>query len=326
MEIDGLPFDSITAMDFEFRAPPGERPNPICLVAKELATGITKHYWEEDLRALTEAPFPTGPKALSVAYYASAELGCFLALGWDFPLNMLDLFTEFRCLTNRKPCSKAGLLDVLNALGIDGIGHAEKENMRDLAQRGGPWTEQEKRDLLEYCESDVVALQKVLPKMLPYIDLPRALLRGKYMGAAAHMEWNGIPINAALLKEIEENWLSIQENLISRIDSTYRVFDRNTFKLDRFGRYLVENKIPWPRLPSGRLDLKDETFRDMSLTYPQLAGLHALRSSLAQMRSGKLPVGSDNRNRTILSAFKSLTGRNQPSTNNFIFTRPSSYT
>ena len=31
-----------------------------------------------------------------MAYYASAEMGCHLALGWKLPVNILDLFPEFR--------------------------------------------------------------------------------------------------------------------------------------------------------------------------------------------------------------------------------------
>jgi DNA polymerase I len=41
---------------------------------------------------------------LFVAYYASAELGCFKALGWPMPVRILDLFVEFRChLNGTKP-------------------------------------------------------------------------------------------------------------------------------------------------------------------------------------------------------------------------------
>jgi hypothetical protein len=40
----------------------------------------------------------------------------------------------------------------------------EKEQMRQLAIRGGPWTDEEKRALLDYCESDVATLSKILEK------------------------------------------------------------------------------------------------------------------------------------------------------------------
>ena len=45
----------------------------------------------------------------------------------------------------------------------------------------------------------MTALERLLPAMLPKIDLPRALLRGRYMYAAARMEWNGVPIDTMRL-------------------------------------------------------------------------------------------------------------------------------
>src|SRR5690606_20498032 len=136
--------------------------------------------------------FPIDDGALFVAYYSSAELGCFKALGWPMPARILDLFCEFRCLTNGLPtvCG-AGLLGALAHFGLDAIDSAEKEDMRALAMRGGLYLEDEKTALLDYCESDVVALDKLLTKMAPTIDLPRALFRGRYMAAAAAMEHNG---------------------------------------------------------------------------------------------------------------------------------------
>ena len=109
--IGGEAFRKIWAVDFEFRAPPGHNPDPICMVAKELISGRTIRLWQEALRVTVRAPFRTGPDTLFVAYYASAEIGCHLALGWDIPANIVDLYAEFRGLTNGipTPCG-AGLL------------------------------------------------------------------------------------------------------------------------------------------------------------------------------------------------------------------------
>ena len=48
--------------------------------------------------------------------------------------------------------------------------------------------------ILDYCQSDVDALVRLFERMAPEIDLPRALLRGRYMAAAA-MEWEGVPVD-----------------------------------------------------------------------------------------------------------------------------------
>ena len=47
--------------------------------------------------------------------------------------------------------------------------------------------------------------------------------------------------------------------------------------------------------------------------------MRELRSALSEMRLSDLAVGSDGRNRTILSAFQSRTGRCQPSNTKYIF-------
>ena len=67
------------------------------------------------------------------------------------------------------------------------MGATEKEGMRELILTGGPWSAQQQADIIAYCESDVLALERLLVAMLPGIDLPRALLRGRYMAMAAQL-------------------------------------------------------------------------------------------------------------------------------------------
>jgi hypothetical protein len=170
MRVGSVEFREVWLADFEFSAPPGERPNPICLVALEFGSGRRLRLWQDELRRLEAPPYSVGSDSLFVAYYASAEFNCHLALGWRLPVNVLDLYAEFRNLTNGKttPCGR-GLLGALAYFGLDSIEAAEKESMRQLAMRGGPYTEREREALLDYCESDVRALEKLLPRMLTRI-------------------------------------------------------------------------------------------------------------------------------------------------------------
>jgi DNA polymerase I len=305
-------------VDFEFEAVAGENPEPVCLVAWELRSGRRLRMWHDELGA--GPPYQTGPDVLFVAYYATAEISCHLALGWPVPERVLDLFPEFRNRTNGVPTGNgAGLLGALAYHGLDSIGAFEKDEMRALVLRGGPWSDLERAQILDYCESDVAALARLLPAMLPQIDLPRALLRGRYMSAVARMERNGVPIDLLTLDLVKRNWSKIQDQLIADIDANYGVYDGRTFKADRFAAWLTQAGIPWPRLDSGRLDLSDNAFREMARAYPTIASLRELRGALSEMRLSDLAVGRDGRNRTMLSAFRARTGRNAPSNTKFIF-------
>jgi DNA polymerase family A len=471
------PYRRVWLVDFEFTAPPGERPLPLCCVARELRTRRLERLWLTD-EAPADPPYGTGADSLFVAYYASAELGCHLALGWPTPLRILDLYAEFRCLRSGLPVPCGyGLLGALAFFGVDGLDAVEKEGMRQLAMRGGPYDAGERAGLLDYCQGDVDALARLLPRMLPRLDLPRALLRGRYMAAAARMEWTGVPIDVEALHRLRQGWNRIKGQLIAEVDRDYGVFvptgqrvinpatafgaavlaeagesgidphrlaeaaagvweaereatkelaearraarkatgltarridqwedsgrdyseypgldemardvmrsypalgagesqaEREgeeatdfagrlwdvlrrhdealiprhhpnilrraaelvlasreddggasvpmTFSADRFAAYLGRKGIPWPRLPSGALALDDDTFREMARAYPREVGpIRELRHALSQMRLHELAVGSDGRNRVLLSPFGSRTGRNQPSNSRFIF-------
>lgn len=317
-------FEQIWFTDFEFSAPPGDRPQPICMVALEFKSGNVVRLWMDELRKLPQAPYRTGSGVLIVAFYASAEISCHLALGWPLPSRLLDLYVEFRNRTNRDGLQhRASLLDAMGYMGLDAMEAVEKESMRQLALRGGPWTAHERRALLDYCEADVRAIEKLFKRMLDDIDVPRALLRGRYMVAAARMEHIGVPIDTASLMTLRENWERIKGKVVERVDPAHEIYDRTTFKVDRFGEWIRRRAMPWPRLPSGQIRLDDETFRNMALLYPEVVPIREVRESLSQLRLANLQVGQDGRNRVLLSAFRSKTGRNQPSNSKFVFGMPS---
>jgi len=315
--------DGVWIIDFEFHprnGKDGNAPVPVCMVAKEWKSGQTLRIWQDELQALKACPFPTGKDALTVVYFASAEMDCFIELGWKMPENLLDLYVEFRCLTNGLSLQYGnGLLGALIHFGLPSIGGEEKDAMRELILTCGPWTETERNSILDYCESDVVALSNLLNRMLKHVDWSRALLRGRYMMAVSCIQAKGIPIDTETFKKLRLHWTDIQDRLIEEIDRDYEVYDGRTFKLDRFAQYLSRAQIPWPKLASGQLDLTDDTFREMSRSNPRFAPLRELRAALSGMRLADLQVGDDGRNRCLLSPFRAKTGRNQPSNSRFIF-------
>jgi len=310
-------------IDFEFRPRGGIEGNPvevICMVALDMSTNQYVRYWADDLYAIKAPPFQTSDNTVFVAYFASAELSCFEVLGWAAPDNVLDLYAEFRNLTNGLVLPDGrSLLGALKYFDIIGVNSQIKDDMRALALRGGPYEYAERVGLLDYCQTDVDALHPLLLAMKPYIDFPRALLRGQYNTALAKMESLGSPIDYPTYKGLCQHWEAIKTELIKEIDADYGVYENGTFKEGLFKEYLQAKGIRWPRLDSGKLKLDDETFKTMSKLHPVIQPLRSLRDSLSKLRLNALQVGEDGRNRCLLSPFSSSTSRNQPSTNKFVF-------
>ncbi len=315
-----LHFREIWCVDAEFLTRPGCQPEVRCIVAKELRSQVALRVWADELQAMRAPPYSIGADSLFVAFAASAELRCHLALGWALPVRILDLHAEYRAATNgRVPPGNDSLLEALSHFGIPAIGVAQKAAMRDLAMRGGTYSASERRELLDYCESDVNAVAQLLAAMAGNLDLYRAVLRGRYLAAVAHMEATGIPVDGHAHDEIVASWDSIRVRLIAEIDSVYGVYDGTRFRRQRFVEWLRQNRLAWPLLADGAPALDADTFKQLARVYPSVAPLQQLRSALSSMRRSNLAIGPDGRNRAPLAPFRSKTGRNQPSTTAFIF-------
>lgn len=310
-------FREVVAIDFEFAAFPGERPRITSVVAYELISGRRFRIFRSQFPS--SPPWATGLDVLVIAFFSSAELGCYRVLGWPMPENVIDLYVEFRWLTNGLAPPGAKLINVLTYFDLDALGVEEKAALQEALGNDtwpGRYTEEE---VLDYNESDVAALARLFPVMLPYLDLPRALVRGRYMRAVAGMEHFGTPIDVPRLNLLRERWNDIKVGLIAAVDAGFHVYEGTTFKQDRFARLLESNRIPWPRTETGRLALDDDTFKQMAKIYPAISPLRELRHALSDLRLEDLAVGSDGRNRCLLSPFLARSGRNQPSNTKFIF-------
>lgn len=322
-----LPFRAVWALDFEFISEPGALPIPVCMVARELNSGRLIRLWQDELGPTP--PFAIDDNTLFAAFFSSAEWGCFLALGWPLPTRVIDLYAEFRCETNGMVRGelykgKHDLLHCLSYHGIYAITSAQKEEVRQLIMRGGPWTPEERTRILDYCQTDVDPLGALLERMLPNITLhpkglSRAVLRGRYMLAVARMENAGIPIDVPLLEQLRTHWADMKLKLIAEVDAPFGIYEGASFKAGRFEAWLADNGMAWPRTVLGHLRLDRDTFNEMVPRYPQVRPLMELRHALGEMRLESLAVGSDGRNRVLLSPFGASTARNTPSNTGFIF-------
>ena len=308
-------------MDFEFSAPAGSNPTPICAVAWELSSGAKLRLWQDEVSLLATAPYACDSDCLCIAYYASAEVGCHLALGWPPPANILDLFAEFRCMTNglSVPCG-SGLLGALAYYGLNSIGAVEKDTMRDLAMRGGPWTAEEKQALLDYCESDVAALARLLPAMAPRIaHAPRPLAWTVYgsgcpyrAGGRAHRRAN--PLAAPRIVAGHSNRRRLIASTPTMV-STRAACSRPNAS----GAGSMPQASRGHACPPGPLVLPTTRFAKW---LARSRVLHRCGSDVPPSQNcalNDLAVGPDGRNRTLLSAFRASSGRNAPSSARYIF-------
>ena len=122
-------FREIWVLDFEFGEDKDHLPSLRCLVAKEILKQRVLRIWFDDSKPIKN-PFLRPKNSLFLAYYASAEMGCFLKLKWDLPLYLIDLYAEFRNFTNglHLPLGR-GLLGALGYFGVSHIESSEKENL-----------------------------------------------------------------------------------------------------------------------------------------------------------------------------------------------------
>jgi hypothetical protein len=147
-------------------------------------------------------------------------------------------------------------------------------------------------------------------------------MRGRYQRAVARMIRTGIPIDAGLYREMIAHWEKIKRFFIDRDGGPFGVYEGSIFRQHLFAAYLDAYGIAWPLTPSGRLKTDDKTWREMARIYPHLEPLRALVTNITDLKISELPVAWDDRARCWLAPFWTATGRNQPSSAQFVFAMP----
>jgi DNA polymerase I len=313
---------TLVAIDFEFRQQDGDVPEPVCMVTKNLNTGDVIEIFFDKSGGASSPPFPKD--WTMVSYLASAELSCFLSLAWPLPTYIVDLYAECRNLLNgNRLASGFSLLSMMSYFGEGILDVAEKSSMRELAQRGGPYTEEEKQALLDYCLRDVLAVEKLFQHVQPHLQLDLAFFRGHYMKSVARIERQGIPMDAQKLSLLQLHWKDVRQALIWQLGTNYPgVFQGESFSMKGFTDWLLDQKITWPTTATGLPCTDEDSFGDMARIHPQVEMLRQLKKILAQLKTLKISVGPDGRNRYMTGVFGSVTGRNQPSNAKCIFGAP----
>ena len=94
-------FKNVVVYDYEYKFTPGNPPEPVCVVYKELHTGqITKNWLvgEDNKKFYSVSPFPVS-ETLFIAHYSNAEVSCDLAMGYEKPIYIYDLISLDKRLT-----------------------------------------------------------------------------------------------------------------------------------------------------------------------------------------------------------------------------------
>lgn len=324
-------------IDSEFISRCGEKPNPVCTVARNISTGQTIRDFHDSV-SVRESNLPMGEDALWIAYAAQAEWGCLLSLpGRQLPDNVICLYAEYRNeISGRTPSRgretfDTSLLGAMEYFGLPHIAAAEKKEMRTLILRGHPYTAEEREKILDYCESDVECLAKLLPAMMSTIELEPAIFRGRYTKAVAHIERMGIPIDWEKYGLLIKHREALKSQLVMDFEKKYGespyVFEKgqHKFNFEKLAAYLGRRGLlrGWKKTAKDRLKTTEDYLQHMSLKFPELRPVAALSKQFKDLRTFDLQIGSDKRSRFAVMPYGSITGRNQPKTKQFIFNQGS---
>src|ERR1019366_981005 len=222
--------------DTEYATVDGELFNGVCACFHEYRTGAVVTLAVETEGQRPPAPLSFGPDTLFICYSAGAELGFFNSMRWRLPYNVLDLWVEYRNLTNGKTDNQGNkietsLLAACYRYGvIDTTSVDEKERMRHRIMAGFPFTHEEMATIVEYCSADVRMLRDLAERMLPDIgDIEQALHRGRCMKAISCMEANGTPVDVDKLTLLREHSKPIRRMVVADFEAEYHtgihVFD-----------------------------------------------------------------------------------------------------
>ena len=161
----GLPFREVWALDFEFTAEPGALPVPVCMVAREL-----------QLRPAAAAVAGRAARSSALPRGRSGTVRRLLRLRRDRlfpgpglagagpgagPVRRVPQRDQRAHPARRAvPCSAPWPITASRR-----SRPTRNTTSRELVMRGGPWTDAERRRILDYCQTDVDVLEPLLERM-----------------------------------------------------------------------------------------------------------------------------------------------------------------
>jgi len=311
-------------LDFEFRGGVPGRVEPVCVVAREIDSGLVHRMWLEG-ETPSSPPFPCGPDTLLVAHaVAPAEARCWRVLGWPEPGGWIDTSAEERVqASGEKPVEGFGLLACCRRNGIHCISPDDKNSMRDLVIGGGPYTAGQKREILDYCESDVQETSLLFEKQLPGMNVRQALFRGRYLAESAQIGDRGLPVDVGRFQRVHDLENSGMRKLIAEHLDPHGLVENGTFDYGRFAKMVEQSGIDWPLTETGRYRRDKDTLKEANRVHGEpWTGVYELTRTLNAGVVDALKPGSDGRLYAAPRPFATITGRCAPSTSEFLWSGP----
>ena len=356
------PFEGVIAADSEFVAKPGELYLPVTYSWKGLRSGASGSQFADALNDLAAADgidddqarreairrdFGKGPahrhdsKTLYVCF-TQAEPEFFGSINWPFPMPALDLRVEHINLTNfseklpkngglERPKPPRSLIDILHSNGIADGDVGVKDAMRKRIMQGLPFNRADRRRILKYCLSDVLLLEKLFEIVLPRIaNFKQALMRGEYVKLAAEIFCAGQPgdrWSADGFRQPEKRQ-AVRLRAVSNTKLTHGLYGGDTLTRAKMDEFITRHNWQgwWRRTPkSGQFGKSKRDFAALAERFPKHEGYKNLREvgkTLSQLYDLKMIAGTDDRYRTPIWPFSTITGRMAPNGSTYPFATP----
>jgi len=319
-------FDHLVVFDFEFRQDirhKGEKPDPICAVYKDIITQKTFKAYGLSLKVIPFDP----KKSLFICYNAVAEASCLKVLGCKIPEYWWDCFVENKKLYQGRVSDAKGSWAMLTAANRYGIETMTEDRKKWEIEQILTNPEHPIESILEYCEKDVIATEKLFIEQLKDIErhfdnkgpleiIQHGLFHGRSMAAMAEIECNGMPIDNKLYDEINNNFPLIKEKIINDFNSKYPVYENGKFSMKKFKAFIDSLGLlqQWPRTPSGALSITEKNIYNFAQSYPEINEFYFVKEFVESQKLKGFVVGPDGRARTSLNMFGIKTGRTNQST------------
>lgn len=219
----------------------------------------------------------------------------------------------------------------------DTIDSQHKHDTVQLVLRGGPFTDEEKSQIIAYCASDLKYLPRIHQTIkqeqmeLGRIDesafYTHAFVKGRWACDLAKIKSNGIPLNMERVQRISENHQVISNLLVTDLVTNHYPFYTWDKKKNgwvetyvNFKKYIEDNGLSeyWPVSDKSKQYKKDKDTLEDNEHLEEILAYRRTKESLGQLRSlspGLIDgfmshVGSDHRQRAYFGPYGTQSSRN----------------